>query len=83
MKEVILLYSTDAWHSHSSRELVGVFSCPYKLKSYFLKMKKANRLTDEDLKMLAEHNQTQGNHTNYLIETEKVNPQYDNKNEEV
>lgn len=79
MKEVILLYSTDAWHSNSSRELVGVFSSTYKLKSYFLKMKKAKQLTDEDLEMLAEHNQTQGNNTNYLIETEKVNPQYDNR----
>ena len=77
MKEVILLYSTDAWHSHSSRELVGVFSSPYKLRGYLSKMRKAKRLTDEDLVMLAEHNQTQGDNTNYLIEIEKVNPQYD------
>lgn len=79
MKEVTLLYSTDAWHSHSSRELVGVFSSPDKLNGYLSKMKKNKRLTDEDLKMLAEHNQTQGNNTNYLIEIEKVNPQYDNR----
>lgn len=74
---VILLYSTDAWHSHSSRELIGAFSDQEKLDKYLSKMERANKLTDEDMIMLANHGQTQGRDTNYLIETEKLNPEYE------
>nr|DAE55300.1 MAG TPA: hypothetical protein [Caudoviricetes sp.] len=76
-KNVILLYSTDAWHSHSSRELIGAFSDQDKLDKYLSEMEQADELTDEDMMMLANHGQTQGRNTNYLIETEKINPEYE------
>lgn len=76
-KNVILLYSTDAWHSNSSQELIGAFSDQDKLDKYLSKMEQANKLTDEDMMMLANHGQTQGRDTNYLIETEKLNPEYE------
>lgn len=74
---VILLYSTDAWHSNSSRELIGAFSDQDKLDKYLSKMEQANKLTEEDMIMLANHGQTQGRNTNYLIETEILNPEYE------
>lgn len=78
--EVIILYSTDAWHTHSSRELVGVFSGQDELNKYLSKMERADKLTNEDMTMLISHNQTQGRDTNYLVETEKINPKYERKN---
>jgi hypothetical protein len=77
MNEVLLLYSTDAWHSHSSRELLGAFSRQDELDKYLSDMAQANRLTDEDMVRLVRHRQTQGRDTNYLIETEKLNPKYE------
>lgn len=76
MNEVLLLYSTDAWHSHSSRELLGIFSGQNELDKYLSDMERANRLTDEDMVMLVRHKQTQGRDTNYLVTTEILNPQY-------
>lgn len=76
-EEVTLLYSTDAWHSQSSRELLGAFSGQDELDKYLSDMERANRLTDEYMVMLARHGQTQGRDTNYLIETEKLNPEYE------
>lgn len=78
--EVIILYSTDAWHTHTSRELVGVFSGQDELNKYLSKMERADKLTNEDMTMLISHNQTQGRDTNYLVETEKINPKYERKN---
>lgn len=76
LDKVIMLYSTDAWHSQSSRELVGVFSGQGELNRYLSEMEQANELTDEDMAMLVSQNQTQGRDTNYLVETEKINPKY-------
>lgn len=73
---VIMLYSTDAWHTHSSRELVGVFSSQDELNKYLSKMERADKLTSEDMATLISHNQTQGRDTNYLVETAKINPKY-------
>lgn len=74
--KAIVLYSTDAWHTHYSRELVGVFSDENKLSDYLLEMKNNHQLTDEDFNTLVNHSQTQGNEINYLVETEIVNPHY-------
>lgn len=75
-QEIILLYSADAWRSHSSMRLEGVFSGRDTLNSYLNQMKCCDELTDYDLQMLSEQNQTQGRDTNYLIETETINPSY-------
>ena len=77
---VIMLYSTDAWHTHNSRELVGVFSNQDELNKYLSKMKRAGKVSDEDMAMLINYNQTQGRDINYLVETEKINPKYERKN---
>lgn len=76
-QKVIILYSTDAWHTHISRELVGVFSNQDELNKYLSKMEQAKELTDYDMSMLVSQNQTQGRDTNYLVETEKINPKYE------
>lgn len=74
--EVHILYSTDAWHSRSSRELLGVFSDLETLDEYIYKMRRKAKLSDEDLAGLNRENQTQGRDTNYLVITEILNPQY-------
>lgn len=43
-------------------------------------MKRAGKLSDEDMAMLINYNQTQGRDINYLVETEKINPKYERKN---
>lgn len=77
VEEIHLLYRTDTWHSHSSMRLVGAFSSRSKLNDYLNRMKRCGELTDYDLQMLAEQNQTQGRETNYLISTKKINPTYE------
>lgn len=75
--KVIMLYSTDAWHTHTSRQLIGVFSDQGELNRYLSEMEQANEMTDEDMAMLVSQNQTQGRDTNYLVETEEINPIYE------
>lgn len=75
-EEVHILYSTDAWHSHSSRELIGVFSDRETLDGYVYKMRRKAKLSDDDLAGLNREDQTHGRDTNYLITTEILNPQY-------
>lgn len=75
--EIYILFSADAWHSHSSEEMLGVFSDRGKLNEYLLKLSKDVGLTDYDMELLQSINQTQGCETNYRISTEKINPKYE------
>lgn len=77
--ELIMLYSTDAWHTHTSRKLVGVFSDQDKYSNYLSEMKKDHQLTDEDFNALVNQSQTQGNEINYLVEIKQINSQYEPK----
>lgn len=76
-QKVIILYSTDAWHSHSSEEMLGIFSDRGKLNEYLQKLSKDVGLTDYDMELLQSINQTQGREANYRISTEKINPKYE------
>lgn len=78
--EITLLFSADAWHSTSSKELVAVFSDRNELEEYLSEMENQGELTDEDIAMLYRIDQTQGRDLNYSITTEKINPRYDNGN---
>lgn len=74
--EVTLFYRTDEHHSFASYELIGVFTNKKAFRKYLRKMKKSGILTHEDMDMLENQNQTQGNDNNYVIETEESNPDF-------
>lgn len=67
-RSVTIAFSCDAWHSHASKEIVGVFST----KKIALKNLK-KFLDREDLYDLEQHNQTQGRETNYILESYTIN----------
>lgn len=74
-QEIYLVYSTDAWHSHSSKELIGVCStmdnCIRLIKSD-IKKYEFEKLDDDDERMLKHWKQTQGRNINYHIDVEVV-----------
>lgn len=76
METVYLLFSTDAWHSKESRELIGVFSEREILDEYIYKMRRREKLSDDDIAMLNREDQTQGRDVNLLITNEILNPKY-------
>lgn len=74
--EVILFYSCNAWHEHSSKDLIGVFTDERAYRQYLDDLKKDKKLSKEDIDELDRLNQTQGRSLNYLIEIEELNPTY-------
>lgn len=76
MEEVKILYETDVWHSHSSKEIVGVFSDADELDIYLKKMVRKRKITQEDYEELLRQNQTQGRQNNFMIEEEELNPKF-------
>ena len=76
--EAKLLYTCDAWHSHRSKSLQGIFTDEKAFKQYLEDMRKdkKNKLSREDIQELRQYNQTQGRDLNYLIDIEEINPQY-------
>lgn len=76
MKQAYILYSCNAWHEHSSKRLLGVFTRPAMLDKFLIAMKKRSLINDNDMDMLLEHFQTQGKNINYMIEMEDLNPKF-------
>ena len=60
---IYLFYSTDAWHSVSSKELLGVYDDEKKLYDDVFKV-----VTKDQFRELVSFQQTQGYETNYMIE---------------
>ena len=75
MKEVLLVFTTDAWHSYSSFELIGVCStienCIRLIESDIRK-NNYEEFTDDDRNCLKMFKQTQGRDTNYDIQSWNV-----------
>lgn len=76
MDTVLILYETDAWHTHASKSIIGVFSGADELNAYLQKMVRKRRISQDDYEELLSQNQTQGRQDNYMIEEEDVNPKY-------
>lgn len=75
-KQVIIVFLTDAWHAHSSKELLGVgdsYSNAVKIASEWFKKNGYKNLSVDDLRMLEKHEQTQGRTNNILFETVTLN----------
>ncbi len=72
MKEVLLVFTTDAWHSYSSFELFGVCSTIEKCISLIksdIRRNNYKEFTDDDENCLKMFKQTQGRDTNYNIQS--------------
>lgn len=70
----LLLYSCNAWHEHSSKELLGVFTDNNRFIDYISDMKSSGQLSEKDAEDLFLNRQTQGLEGNYMIEEEELNP---------
>lgn len=71
-----LLYSSDAWHTHSSKALIGVFTDSDRFSDYIGDMRSSGKISGENAEYLLLHNQTQGLEENYIVEEEELNPLY-------
>ena len=76
MSKIYLVYTADAWHSYSSREIIGVCTtlenCMKVIRADIRKGDK-EKLSEDDKKMLEYQRQTQGRNENYDIEEVEKN----------
>lgn len=70
-QEVYILFSCNQWHEHDSKRLVACFTDTNNVLDYVFKF-----LSSDDAKNLIDNGQTQGRETNYILNTEKLNPEY-------
>lgn len=70
MSDVIIVFKTDAWHTRSSKEFMGVFSSN---KEAVKAIKKNNKLSCDDLNNLESIQQTQGRVVNFILECVAIN----------
>ena len=70
MSRIFVVYSTDAWLSHSSRDMIGLCTslekC-FKVIRADIRKNGNERLTDYDKRMLTDYRQTQGRDVNYEV----------------
>ena len=67
MKTYYLVYSCGAWHSHSSKKVIGVFTTRNNAMKG-IENHSNYTLTKDDKDNLERINQTQGKNINYMIE---------------
>lgn len=76
MRKTYLVYETDALHSYSSRDMIGVCTTVRNCMEVIRKHIKENyskKLSDDDKWNLENIKQTQGRETNYSIEEVEKN----------
>lgn len=76
MKSVYLVYETDAWHSATSMELIGVCTtwsnCVEIIKSD-IKQFNRDKFSDDDKFELEHYGQTQGREVNFIVKEVHTN----------
>lgn len=76
MRKTYLVYETDAWHSYSSRDVIGVCTtlrnCMKVIRKHIIENDR-EKLSDDDKWNLENIKQTQGRETNYFIEEVEKN----------
>jgi hypothetical protein len=71
MKTIFVVYTCDAWHSHASKRIFGVFTTKNKA---ILALSKVPELSKNDMKKLCEFShQTQGLDENFILEEIELN----------
>lgn len=74
--QVRILFTTDAWHNHSSKVMIGVFTRmdkALKAAGEHAKQSEEGEISGHDLELLQDIGQTQGRGENYIIETRELN----------
>ena len=71
---VCLLYTCNAWHEHSSRELVAPFSSKELVYNHLDKNRKKYNLSDWDLEFFKEQGQTQCRNRNFILDCRELDP---------
>lgn len=76
-KNLYLVYSTDAWHSHSSDEVIAVCSVGtdevVRIINKYCKKENLPSLDKDDMNNLNSISQTQGRDDNFRIESITLN----------
>ena len=76
---ILILSTTDAWHSHESKSFLGIFNDDEILKEYVIDHALESEdggITDHDADLLFSIKQTQGRSENYIIDEEELNPAF-------
>jgi len=74
--QVRILFTTDAWHSHSSKAMIGVFTRidkALKAAAEHAKESEEGDISSHDFELLQDIGQTQGRTENYILETVELN----------
>ena len=69
--QVLLLYSTDPWHTNTSYNLLGVFSNWNTMVANYL-----NKFLSPEEIIELKSGQIQGRSTNYVVDIYELNPIY-------
>ena len=76
MSKIYLVYTTDVWHSYSSRDIIGVcttfLNCMKVIRAHVKNLKR-ERLSGDNEYDLEKYHQTQGREENYDIEEVEKN----------
>jgi hypothetical protein len=70
MKTIFVVYTCDAWHTHASKRIFGVFTTKNKA---ILAIKKTAKFYPRLVPDLAANNQTQGLEENFIIDETTLN----------
>jgi hypothetical protein len=77
MKKVIILYTCDDWHRHSSKIPLGVFTEKFKAVNFaklHASKSEEGKLDEHNVFLLTTIDQTQNRSENYIIEECELNP---------
>ena len=78
-----ILYKGDAWLSTASLRLVAVFTQAASLGKFLKELARTENLSEKELECLIRCKQTQGLTTNYLIEYQEFDPEYEQLRHEI
>ena len=78
-----ILYKGDAWLSTAPLRLVAVFTQAASLGKFLKELARTENLSEKELECLIRCKQTQGRTTNYLIEYQEFDPEYEQLRHEI
>lgn len=77
---IYLLYTCDAWHTNNSRQLIAPFSSLESVYRHIERSRKKYHLSDWDIDFFKDHNQTQRQGENLIMDTYEIDPEPEEEN---
>lgn len=77
---IYLLYTCDAWHTNNSRQLIAPFSSLESVYRHIERSRKKYHLSDWDIVFFKDHNQTQRQGENLIMDTYEIDPEPEEEN---